>query len=561
MCPGRRRSKHCFDHEQPQQLPRDPSSPYEIMATPAPNDQDNNINNSYEQNDTIDEQQSLLTSSEETKSKHYFNEDDDNGLLAYEKTTSSTYSDTSSLLSLPPSLNGLSSSSSLDNNNILPTAAAANVNVNATNNANNEIIRRYYVAKVLGKGVFSKVRLGMHKKTLNKVALKIISKQRMVADLDDDDDDDDDDDTHAKKGLVEREIQHLRLCEGHPNLITLYDVLDNHKTRDGFTTTITTTTLVLEYAAGGDLLDYINEKKGGKLSNRESRRFFQQLVNGIEFMHGKNVVHRDLKLENLLLDYTQCTLKIADLGLSKRIFRNDETGAPLPMDTYCGSIHYTSPEILCNRPYMGPPADVWSAGVIFYSMLLGYLPFQTTTKTTNKKNNNGNDERKLHHRIRTGTFDMPSTGLRHGARELIRGMLCVDPQIRITIAKIKSNKWFKVQLPPEDSKLIDYHTVDDVVAEKMLKIYLDDNVTREDVKRAVTTQQNKNENENRDDDLFKDLQIAYRLELERKIRQTLQHPSSKKILLFRSKKNKSNSNDARIPHTLFQFKELFFPWL
>ena len=145
----------------------------------------------------------------------------------------------------------------------------------------------------------------------------------------------------------------------HPNLIQLYSVIENP----------TTIFLITEYANGGELFDYIVQKK--KLTEFEACKFYQQLLAGVEYLHKIGVVHRDLKPENLLLDYKK-DIKIVDFGLSN-IYSKDEL-----LDTPCGSPCYAAPEMLQSKKYSGLMVDIWSSGIILFAMICGYLPFDVS---------------------------------------------------------------------------------------------------------------------------------------------------------------------------------------
>eukprot|EP00850_Spirogloea_muscicola_P000258 SM000001S04660 [mRNA] locus=s1:1508596:1511928:- [translate_table: standard] len=240
---------------------------------------------------------------------------------------------------------------------------------------------------------------------------------------------------------VRREIKILRLFM-HPHIIRLYEVIE----------TPTDIFVVMEYVKSGELFDYIVEK--GRLLENEARRFFQQIVSGVEYCHRNMVVHRDLKPENLLLD-SKCNVKIADFGLSN-IMRDGHF-----LKTSCGSPNYAAPEVISGRLYAGPEVDVWSCGVILYALLCGSLPFD--------------DEQipNLFKKIKGGIYTLPSH-LSPGARDLIPRMLLVDP--------MKRHQWFQAHLPrylavpPPDTvqqaKRIDEEIVHSVVKMGFEKIQL-----------------------------------------------------------------------------------------
>ncbi|XVE82373.1 hypothetical protein DITRI_Ditri15bG0143000 [Diplodiscus trichospermus] len=187
--------------------------------------------------------------------------------------------------------------------------------------------------------------------------------------------------------------------------------------------------MVLEYATGGELFDRIASK--GKLSEAEGRKFFQQLIDGVSYCHNKGVFHRDLKLENVLID-AKGNIKISDFGLSALPQHIREDGL---LHTTCGSPNYVAPEILANRGYDGATSDIWSCGVILYVILTAYLPFDDRNLAV------------LYQKIFKGDTLIPKW-LSSGARNMIRRILDPNPDTRITMAGIKEDEWFKQDYTP-----------------------------------------------------------------------------------------------------------------
>lgn len=287
-------------------------------------------------------------------------------------------------------------------------------------------VPNYRLGKTLGIGSFGKVKLAEHEATGYKVAVKILSKRKIrMMDMEE---------------KVRREIKILRLFM-HPHIIRLYEVVE----------TSTDIYLLMEFVNSGELFDYIVEK--GRLSEDEARRFFQQIISGVEYCHRNMVVHRDLKPENLLLD-SDCNVKIADFGLSN-VMRDGHF-----LKTSCGSPNYAAPEVISGKLYSGPEVDVWSCGVILYALLCGSLPFDDENIPN------------LFKKIKGGIYTLPSH-LSGGARDLIPRMLLVDPLKRVTIAEIKQHPWFQFRLrrylavPPPDTaqqaKRVDEDIVQEVV--------------------------------------------------------------------------------------------------
>jgi len=208
---------------------------------------------------------------------------------------------------------------------------------------------------------------------------------------------------------IEKEINiHKKLM--HNNIIQQYCVVE----------TKNTIYIVTEYCSGGELFEYIISKK--KILENESCVIFRQLISGVEYLHKTGVVHRDLKPENLLLNDKK-TLKIADFGLS-----NTYTGKSL-ISTPCGSPCYAAPEMVLGLKYLGPPVDIWSCGIILFTMVCGYLPFEDENRDN------------LFKKIAHGYFEIPNY-ISHLCKDLLKKILNVDPKTRYTFEEIKNHPWF-----------------------------------------------------------------------------------------------------------------------
>ncbi|PPQ89977.1 hypothetical protein CVT25_009617 [Psilocybe cyanescens] len=262
-----------------------------------------------------------------------------------------------------------------------------------------EKLGEYTVIKDIAEGTFGKVKMATHTITGHKVAMKYISKAVIQRE--------------KTKTRVRREFEYMRTLR-HPHIIKLYEVIS----------TPTDIIFVLEFA-GGELFNYIVAH--GRMDEPRARRFFQQIISGIEYSHRLKIVHRDLKPENVLLD-DDLNVKIADFGLSNEISDGDF------LTTSCGSPNYAAPEVIRGGVYAGPEIDVWSSGVILYVMLCGRLPFED------------DDVQVLFQKISQGNFHIPSY-LSQDARSLIVSMLAVDPVKRITIPEITQHPFFTTDLP------------------------------------------------------------------------------------------------------------------
>lgn len=205
----------------------------------------------------------------------------------------------------------------------------------------------------------------------------------------------------------------------HPNIVRLLDVIDTAKYIG----------IVLEFAGGGELFDYILANR--YLKEKDASRLFAQLISGVDYLHQKHIVHRDLKLENLLLDKHR-NIIITDFGFANR-FERDEDDL---MSTSCGSPCYAAPELVVTEGlYVGTAVDVWSCGVILYAMLSGYLPYDD-----DPANPDGDNINLLYKYIMSTPLNFPDH-LSHVAKDLLLAMLVPNPQDRGTIAQIEEHLW------------------------------------------------------------------------------------------------------------------------
>ncbi|KAK0396448.1 hypothetical protein QR680_001720 [Steinernema hermaphroditum] len=253
----------------------------------------------------------------------------------------------------------------------------------------------YEVESTIGKGNYAAVKRARHSVTNTEVAIKIVNKSRL------------DSENLAK---IYREIEILKRVK-HPNIIKLYQVMETQKMLY----------LVMEYARNGEMYDFIAKHK--RLKECEAREKFWQIISAIDYCHKHNIVHRDLKAENLLLD-ANYNIKIADFGFSNFFTQGDV------LRTFCGSPPYAAPEVFEGQNYTGPEIDVWSLGVVLYVLICGVLPFE------------GSNLQILRERVLSGRFRVPFF-MSIDCENLIRRMLKVDPSKRITIDQIKSHRWMQ----------------------------------------------------------------------------------------------------------------------
>ena len=259
-------------------------------------------------------------------------------------------------------------------------------------------IGNYLVKHTLGQGTSSKVKLGVYIPSNEKVAIKIIEKNRIIKK---------DDDIRVK-----REFDMLAHFS-HPNVILTAEIFEGKDS---------CYYCVMELCEGGELFNYIVKKN--RLSENESAFFFFQLINGLEYIHSLGIVHRDLKLENLLLTDGHI-LKIIDFGLSNYF----NSGRSELLWTPCGSPYYASPEMVLGKRYDGFKNDVWSCGIILYAMLCGYLPFDDP------------DNEVLFKIILECKLKFPEH-VNKLSIDLIEKILVTDPEKRITIKEIKKHPFY-----------------------------------------------------------------------------------------------------------------------
>ncbi|KEH28132.1 CBL-interacting serine/threonine-protein kinase 8 isoform X2 [Medicago truncatula] len=272
-------------------------------------------------------------------------------------------------------------------------------------------VGKYEIGRTIGEGTFAKVKFAQNTETGESVAMKILDRSTIIK--------------HKMADQIKREISIMKLVR-HPYVVRLHEVLASR----------TKIYIILEFITGGELFDKIVHH--GRLSEAEARRYFQQLIDGVDYCHSKGVYHRDLKPENLLLD-SLGNMKISDFGLSAL----PEQGVSM-LRTTCGTPNYVAPEVLSHKGYNGAPADVWSCGVILYVLMAGYLPFDELDLTT------------LYSKIDKADFSCPAW-FPVGAKSLIQRILDPNPEHRITIEQIRNDEWFQKSYVPVH--LLEYEDV------------------------------------------------------------------------------------------------------
>ncbi|KAI9302327.1 kinase-like domain-containing protein [Cunninghamella echinulata] len=285
-----------------------------------------------------------------------------------------------------------------------------------------KVIGNYTLTDSLGKGSMGKVKLGVHNITGDKIAVKIVPRANLA---------------QFKTGTSNktpkqiakeyareenREMRtireaHIMMLLRHPNIVGLKDLV---VAGPYFY-------ILMDYVNGGQLLHYIVKRQ--RLSERRARSFARQITSALDYMHRNSIVHRDLKIENILIDKSGRKIKIIDFGLSNLFCPERQ------LTTYCGSLYFAAPELLRATPYKGPEVDVWSLGVVIYVMVTGSVPFDDKSMPG------------LHDKIKRGEVNYPSH-LSDECLDLLKRIFITDPAQRIYLSDIALHPWINLESPP-----------------------------------------------------------------------------------------------------------------
>ncbi|XP_026194699.1 MAP/microtubule affinity-regulating kinase 3a isoform X4 [Anabas testudineus] len=265
-------------------------------------------------------------------------------------------------------------------------------------------VGNYRLLKTIGKGNFAKVKLARHILTGREVAIKIIDKTQL--------------NPNSLQKLF-REVRIMKILN-HPNIVKLFEVIETERTLY----------LVMEYASGGEVFDYLVAH--GRMKEKEARAKFRQIVSAVQYCHQKHIVHRDLKAENLLLD-ADMNIKIADFGFSNEFTLGNK------LDTFCGSPPYAAPELFQGKKYDGPEVDVWSLGVILYTLVSGSLPFD------------GQNLKELRERVLRGKYRIPFY-MSTDCENLLKRFLVLNPGKRGTLEQIMKDRWINAGFEEDELK-------------------------------------------------------------------------------------------------------------
>ena len=257
-------------------------------------------------------------------------------------------------------------------------------------------IEEYTLGPTLGFGAYAVVKLSTHTITNTKFAIKTYEKIKLL-------------EPQRKKNLIS-EIKVLKSLN-HPNIIKIKEAIDSSKQIH----------IVMEYVGGCSLWSYLKKRPNRLLPESAARKYFTQIISGLNYCHSLGVIHRDLKLENILLDSSN-TVKIIDFGFATFLKSPEYT------KLFCGTPSYMAPEIVGKRENPGAAADVWAAGVLLFVMLTGNYPFKSAS------------DRELYRLILKGKFEVP-LGISQTGKNLLRKILQTDPKKRPTCAQILKDPW------------------------------------------------------------------------------------------------------------------------
>ncbi|CAD8097236.1 unnamed protein product [Paramecium sonneborni] len=257
----------------------------------------------------------------------------------------------------------------------------------------NQEINSYCFIKTLGIGATAEVKMAKHRELDIEVAIKIYDRKKM-------------NNMHLKN--LEREVEILNLIK-HPNIINLYHTYENDKQ----------IFLIMEYSSPINLETFMKGRPFKRINEDEAKILFRQIADAVAYMHKLNISHRDLKFENLLIDYNTRKVKIIDFGYSIKIDTKQTCS--------CGTPQYMAPELVKKNAY-DQSVDVWACGVILFKILTGVFPFR------------GNSEKDLYKKICQAKLEYPSF-VSNPARQLVSSMLRVDLNERISMQDVLLSQW------------------------------------------------------------------------------------------------------------------------
>jgi serine/threonine protein kinase len=277
-----------------------------------------------------------------------------------------------------------------------------------TDESSIENIDNYIIGKRIGQGAYAVVRVGLHKLLNQKIAVKIYEKFKLLE--------------PNRRKSVKREIKIMEKID-HECLAKLYEAFESHKQ----------VFLIMEYVNGGSLHGYLKGKPNRQMAEIEAKFLWQQVVYGIHYLHQRNVTHRDIKLENVLLDETRTRVKLIDFGFSTCIPHEKK------VRIFCGTPSYMAPEIVSKVEYAGPPADIWALGVLLYALLCGRFPFK------------GANDKELYQNICKQDLPMQEH-ISRPAKQILLRIFHKNPEKRPSTKDLLRDPW--LQFTPRDQEMM-----------------------------------------------------------------------------------------------------------
>lgn len=257
-------------------------------------------------------------------------------------------------------------------------------------------LKDYTIGSTIGTGAYGTVKYGIQKSTQKRVAIKIYNKSKFSE--------------KNQEKTIQNEIKILSKID-YPNIVKLYHTIDTPKS----------IYIILEYISGGSLNTLLKRKTNRRLEELEASKIFEKLLLTLDHLHSKNITHRDIKLENTLIDQNG-NVKVIDFGFAT-CFSNDKK-----TKLFCGTPNYMAPEIVGKKEYYGPPVDIWAAGVLLFVLLTGIFPFRA------------NNDKELYKKIISGYYVVPEY-VSNKAQSLIGKMINLDPDKRPTAGELLKDPW------------------------------------------------------------------------------------------------------------------------